>query len=187
MHSARRTIINLEMLSEEMHDDLMAVHKEAVVSTDYLNLLHAYQMKLAVLEEEVSAVTDMQLSHMLNGSVLAKTIINKRMLSVQIRLLNYVSEYYLATQKADAILNEDFAEQADQRLNILQSRAIKMRKQLKTVAEAMGREDYSNFVVNTPLPSTDWSWQRLFWSLPAFLYELSQVSLAIMLEIVGMK
>lgn len=161
MPNLARTLVNLDILSQEMQDLLL----EAEASREpFLVLLTQYKNGLAELGSYVSEenLTEAQFLELISKSELLKNVTSRRMLEVQIRLLEYVLDYYKATKKANEILSSDFAAQADKRLNILQSKAIKMRKQFKTVAEALGEADYSMFVELTPLPSDDWAWNKLF-------------------------
>ena len=49
--------------------------------------------------------------------------------------------------KAESIINDNFDDSADVRLELLQVKAIKAKAQLKTVASAMGEQDYKNLFV----------------------------------------
>jgi len=161
MLSLSRLIVNIEMLSEEMRDLLAG---SGLHQAEYIELLEQYLKSLKQLNSEIAAqgLTEQQFAQLLAGTELVRCINARRMVSVQIRLIEYVLAYCDADTKAQSILATDFAENADKRLNMLQTKAIKMRKQFKTVADAMGKVDYANFVDCTPLPNEDWQWHRLF-------------------------
>ena len=76
-----------------------------------------------------------------------------------ILLLCYVLQHWETSRKIDAILADQFDENADKRLDLLQVKNIKAKSQFKTVAGAMGKRDYELFVQNMGLNHPDWTWQ----------------------------
>ena len=72
-------------------------------------------------------------SELLSGSLFEDIFERKRMVGVYIKLVGYVITAWEATNKANAIISENFDSSADKRLELLQLKAIKAKSQLKTV------------------------------------------------------
>lgn len=105
--------------------------------------------------------TEASVKQLLKGSVLDGAIGRKSMLVVYIKLINYVITAWDATLKAESIINDNFDDSADVRLELLQVKAIKAKAQLKTVASAMGEQDYKTFCTMLGLTAEKWQWDTL--------------------------
>ena len=69
--------------------------------------------------------------------------------------------FWDANKKANEILDTNFGESADKRLELLQVKAIRAKAQLKTVAHAMGQADYQKFIDLLNLRDAQWQWNVL--------------------------
>jgi len=157
MARLQRALVNLEMLSEDIND-----LSETELFTDAHNrLLQAILDTLVELNTLVINETQASLQQMLAGSPFENVFEKKQMVSVYVKLLGYVITACEATNKASLIINDNFDERADKRLELLQVKAIRAKSQLKTVASAMGKSDYQKFVLICGLKSQEWSWDVL--------------------------
>lgn len=159
MSPISRKLISLDMLREDMFEEWDETGK--VVSASYLKMLGQYLSQCRALMMEAETLNDHMFIDAIDASGTHLHILNKQMLRVQIRLLEYVLDYYQATQKAAKIQQSEFDSYADKRLGLLQTRAIKARNQFRTVAEAMGEQDLAAFLEAACLSQNDWSWQAL--------------------------
>ena len=159
MSAVGRLIINLDILSEDMADDLEQNGTD--VPESYLALLKHYQRTAEQLHAALAELTETGAKEALEMSHLSPLSPSKRMISVLVKLVGYVLQYYAAHSKSLDILADDFSDQADEKLNLLQTRAIKAKSQFKTVAFAMGESEYNALRKRVPLPQEDWQWERL--------------------------
>ena len=159
MSAVRRIIINLDILSEDMADALGASPNS--VPDHYLTLLNQYRGTLEQLIEAMENMTESGARDMLDASHLGAMSPSKTLMTVLRKLIGYVLQFYQAHTRSLDILSDDFSDQADERLNLLQTRAIKAKSQFKTVAFAMGEQDYNHLKQLLPLPQEDWQWERL--------------------------
>ena len=157
MASLQRTLVNLEMLS----DDINALHVDALNTHAHIKLLHNVLNELENAEQFVALETEASFQKSLSGSLFENIFERKRMVGVYIKLVGYVITAWEATNKANAIISENFDSSADKRWELLQVKAIKAKSQLKTVASAMGNEDYAKFVQPFGLSAQEWQWDTL--------------------------
>lgn len=174
MLTITRKLITLDMLHQDMMDESeqgsehvqspqshSEPHSCALVSANYLKLLARYVEESHQVTLLAKELKDSAFSDLVSNSGTVSHFSNKQMLSVQSRLLEYVLAFYSASQKADKILAYEFDDKADKRLSLLQTKAIKARSQFKTVALAMGKNDYQTFKTALCLPEQDWAWSTL--------------------------
>lgn len=157
MASLQRTLVNLEMLSE----DINALNDNAINSAAHIKLLHNVLEELKNAESFVAFETEASFHKLLSGSMFENIFERKGMVGVYIKLVGYVITAWEATDKANAIISENFDSNADKRLELLQVKAIKAKSQLKTVASAMGKEDYKKFIHTLGLFAQEWQWDTL--------------------------
>ena len=157
MASLQRTWVNLEMLS----DDISALEHDVIDTAAHIKLLHSVLEELKIAESFVALETEASFQKSLSGSLFENIFERKRMVGVYIKLVGYVITAWEATNKAKAIISENFDSSADKRLELLQVKAIRAKSQLKTVATAMGKEDYAKFVQTLGLSATEWQWDTL--------------------------
>ncbi|MCY7296113.1 hypothetical protein [Alteromonas sp. a30] len=162
MSPISRKLVSLDMLREDMLEASENANHE--VNAVYLKMLSQYLSQCQSLMVEAEALSDHVFIEAIEASGTHLHILNKQMLRVQIRLLEYVLDYYSATQKAGKIQQSEFDSYADKRLGLLQTRAIKARNQFRIVAEAMGAQDLAAFLEAACLSPNDWSWQALGFS-----------------------
>lgn len=164
MSTVSRKLITLDMLREDLSEEDIPVEG---VPDSYLKLLEQYLSECRALLFLAGDLKDGVFVDIVATSGTCLHITNKRMLKVQIRLLEYVLAYYDATHKAEKIQAFEFDSQADRRLDLLQTKAIKARSQFKTVAQAMGPSDLQELIDATCLPEFDWSWKALGLTSPS--------------------
>ena len=75
--------------------------------------------------------------------------------------MGFVIDFYEARRKVLGILENEFSSLADKHLDLLQTKAIKARSQFKTVAQALGKEEYCQFISQLGLPDHEWGWLQL--------------------------
>ena len=157
MASLQRSLVNLEMLS----DDITSLSYEALNTAAHIRLLNEVLKELNDLDALMSHETESSFHNAITGSIFENIFERKRMVAVYIKLIGYVVTAWEATSKANAILLDNFDASADKRLELLQVKAIKAKSQLKTVATAMGQSDYEKFTRTLGLITQEWQWDTL--------------------------
>ncbi|WP_032097300.1 MULTISPECIES: hypothetical protein [unclassified Alteromonas] len=157
MTSPQRTLVALDMLS----DDINLLNDSQVNSELHFKLLSDFLVQLNQLNVSVQQESEAAMKRLFVGSLFEQAIGRKSMITVYMKLLNYVLTAWDATLKADAIINDNFDDNADVRLELLQVKAIKAKSQLKTVASAMGKQDYEVFCSLLGLTADKWQWDTL--------------------------
>ncbi|MEC9126573.1 MAG: hypothetical protein VX840_06475, partial [Pseudomonadota bacterium] len=100
MASLQRTLVNLEMLS----DDINALHVDALNTHAHIKLLHNVLNELENAEQFVALETEASFQKSLSGSLFENIFERKRMVGVYIKLVGYVITAWEATNKANAII-----------------------------------------------------------------------------------
>ena len=163
MSSITRQIVATDMLSQELLDlrEETPLSQPHEADDDYIKLLTQFTTQLKRLATVAEHETENSFSGLMANSHNCNHIKSKQMLMIHCRLLDFVLEFYAANSKANKLLSNEFDQLADQRLNLLQTKAIKARAQYKTVAQALGKSDYQAFTQHAGLPERDWSWEAL--------------------------
>lgn len=163
MSTFSRQLIALDMLSEEMTEALALpeVSQTAQVSSEYLSLLSQYRRVSESLGQLAAELTEIGFSETVSKHNVCIHLVNKKVLMVQNKLLEYAVDFYDASRRAERIRHDEFNQQADIRFDLLSTRAIKLRSQFKTIAKAMKQSDYESLMRGIGLADFDWGWDVL--------------------------
>lgn len=162
MLTLTRQLVALDMVCAELADfEAKLDSANHLVPRAYIALLK--QFCIVVQQISVTAADYSQYAFVAEVEKfgLALVIKNKRILSVYLRLIEYVIDFYQASEKIAGIRDKLFDDNAEKRLQLLQVRVIKAKAQFKTVVQALGKRDYQQFSEHLALPQTEWSWQVL--------------------------
>lgn len=157
MNSVSRQLVALDMLSQDLEET-----SAEQAPKQYERVLRQYLSQLEKLEILAAPLTENGYTQAVDASNLCAELRTKKMVTIYIRLLEFILKYFELDAKAQVILDKQFDERSDRRLDLLQSRAIKARNQFKIVAKALGEEDYRRFCATLSLSREDWGWQSLF-------------------------
>jgi hypothetical protein len=163
MATFNRQLVVLDMLTQDLSEELASprIQQSKIVSAKYIKLLQQYLDASKTLEILAISFTEKGFSEAIVAKGVCKHLVNKKMLLVQNRLLEYVVEYYQAKVKLAPIRYADFSEQAEIRFALLTTKSIKLKSQFSTVAKAMNKSDYSILMVGIGLAEFDWRWDEL--------------------------
>jgi exo-beta-1,3-glucanase (GH17 family) len=142
MTTLQRQLINLEILSA----DLSQMHGDLFGSEKHRKLLVDFQGVINKLAQEASEVTLASYQTQVANVSVDKVFENKQVLAIYERLIGYVLDYWDAHTKAEKIIYDQFDNNADKRLELLQVKAIRAKKQFHTVIDVLGNND-----INTAL------------------------------------
>jgi hypothetical protein len=167
MLTLTRQLVALDMLCLELADftdqapfDKMPGVAQGVTDK-YLSLLQQFSILAQKLSETAADYSDYQFVNAVVKSGAVIQFKNKRMLLVYLKLIGYVIEFYQASERIAGIRDSHFDDNAEKRLHLLQTRAIKAKALFKTVVRALGKPDYQQFSQHLALPPSDWSWHVL--------------------------
>ena len=157
MSSFKQLLLTLNMLSQDMTDELSKHDgKNSLVSDVYIELLKQYLNNSKTLSELAKNYTNIEFKVAIQNRGLCLHLLNKKMLLIQNRLLEYIIDYFEASFKLEKIRDADFSEQANIRFDLLSVRAIKSKAQFKTVSEALSDSEYNSIVEGVSLPDLNW-------------------------------
>ncbi|MDP5032075.1 MAG: hypothetical protein NWQ54_14200 [Paraglaciecola sp.] len=162
MLTLTRQLVSLDMVCTELADysgKLQAANH--VVPQAYVNLLKQFCIAIQNLSLIAQDYSQLVFVAEVEKFGLALPIKNKRILSVYLRLIEYVIDFYLASEKIASIRDKLFDDNAEKRLDLLQVRAIKAKAQFKTVVHALGKREYQQFAHHLALPTSEWGWDVL--------------------------
>lgn len=154
MSALQRNLVNLDIVK----DDIAMLPMSDYASSQHRKLVMQYREVLTLISAQLPDITEKQFRAATQQTELSNVLSQKQMVSVQIKMITNVLAFWDADQKAQAILATEFGEKADKRLDLLQVKAVKAKSQLKTVADAMGRNDYQAFVTVLGLSGTELEW-----------------------------
>ncbi|MFA3792861.1 hypothetical protein AB6T38_17270 [Aliiglaciecola sp. SL4] len=163
MFNFNRLLVTLDMLSQDILEELNSpeVQKNQHISSEYLKLITQYWKVSLDLALSATDFTERGFTNAIAEKGMCGHLVNKKMLLIQNRLLEYVVEYYNTSIRIEKLRDVDFSENADKRFDLLTTRAVKYRSQYKVVAKALDRIEYQRLIDGVGLPLFDWSWETV--------------------------
>ncbi|MEG3768321.1 hypothetical protein [Alteromonas sp. 14N.309.X.WAT.G.H12] len=147
-----RHLVNLDILIS----DIDMLTSEEIASEKHSKLLDSIRRELSSLEVSVEDETHYGFQQLLHGTALQHGIKDKRMLVIYHRLLGYILQHWRASTKIHAILDSQFDNHADERLELLRVKRIRAKSQCKTIILAMGQSDARYFLKMFGLEQETW-------------------------------
>ncbi|GAB2707522.1 hypothetical protein Q4574_20765 [Aliiglaciecola sp. 3_MG-2023] len=163
MSNFNRLLVTLDMLFEDILEELNSqkIQQNQRISTRYLQLITQYWKTSLSLAQSATDFTEKGFSNAIVENGICVHLLNKKMLLIQNRLLEYVVEYYNTSIRIEKLRDVDFSENADKRFDLLTTRAVKYRSQYKVVAKALNRTEYQRLIEGIGLPPFDWNWETV--------------------------
>ena len=149
------------MLKQELED--LSVSRELLseISEQHAKLLSQCLDAILAILEQAAGFSEFDFSQELDNVELGRAIGSKKILGIQTKLLAWALNFFVAKEKAESISAEDFSDRAEKRLDLWQTKAAKAKNQIRTLAKAMGQEEYSRFSHQYRLLYTELSWRLL--------------------------
>ncbi|MEW9797037.1 hypothetical protein [Alteromonas sp. CYL-A6] len=157
MSALQRHLVNLDIVK----DDIATLSAKDYASPAHVRLVEQYCRGLQQILDELDHVTENQFGVLVKQAGLHALLAKKQMVGVHLKMASNVLVFWEADQKAHAIIDAEFDEQADRRLDLLQVKAVRAKSQLKAAALAMGRDDYSQFANALGLSGENLEWEKL--------------------------
>ncbi|GAC16158.1 hypothetical protein [Aliiglaciecola lipolytica] len=163
MPKFNRLLVTLDMLSQDIVDELNLpeIQQNEKISSHYLKLITQYWQASESLQHCANELTEKGFSKAISEKRMCVHLVNKKVLLIQNRLLEYAIEYYKTNIRIDELRDVDFSENADKRFDLLTTRAIKYKSQYKVVARALNKIEYQRLIKSVGLPKFDWGWDTI--------------------------
>lgn len=160
MSSLVRQLIAFDIIKQELeevsllNDDL---DKDSIEDAHLQLLKHCSEANQAIIDATVG-ISEFDFAKIVSQVELEAPVSTKQLLTVHNKLLSWAISFFVAKAKANSITSIDFSEQAEVRLDLWQTKAAKAKNQIKTLANALGKSEYVEFIMQYRLNKTELMW-----------------------------
>jgi hypothetical protein len=160
MSSLVRQLIAFDIIKQELeelsllNDDL---DKDSIEAA-HLQLLKQCSLANQAIIDSTLGLSEYDFAKVVSQVELELSVSTKQLLTVHNRLISWAISFFVAKEKANSITSIDFSEQAEVRLDLWQTKAAKAKNQIKTLANALGKDEYVEFINQHRLGKTELMW-----------------------------
>lgn len=161
MSSLVRQLIAFDILKQELEDlDLLETPPEKTgnIDSEHLQLLKQCSIANQSIVDATHDISEYDFAKIIDQVELEYKVSTKQLLAIHNKLIVWVIDFFIAKVKANAITEQDFSPQAEVRLDLWQTKSAKAKNQIKTLAAALGKEEYVDFVTAYRLRGTELDW-----------------------------
>jgi uncharacterized protein YnzC (UPF0291/DUF896 family) len=158
MSSLVRQLIAFDILKQELEEAEVDETLSDSVSKPHLQLLKQCAEANQGIIDETLTLSEFDFAKCIENVEFEYKVTTKQLLTIQNKLLAWSIDFFVAREKADAITQRDFSEQAEVRLDLLLTKAAKAKNQIKTLAKALGKDGYVDYIAQYRLAHTELSW-----------------------------
>lgn len=159
-----RQLISIDILLQELEElDICAeINRENVLAEhdfDNLSKKHKDLLQQCIgffqkLLKSSNGLTEYEFKQAIEQAELNQHLGSKQLLSIHLKLLVWVLDFYSAKLKAESICDSDLSVQAELKLNLYHTKAHKAKNQIKALAHALGAKEYKVFIKRFKLTQT---------------------------------
>lgn len=160
MSSLVRQLIAFDILKQEL-EDVILLDEEAEkdsIQDAHLQLLKQCSLSNQSIVDDTLLISEFDFAKITSQVELEFKVSTKQLLTVHNKLISWVIDFFIAKEKANAITDQDFSEQAEVRLDLWQTKSAKAKNQIKTLANALGKDEYVEFIKQYRLIKTELMW-----------------------------
>lgn len=160
MSSLVRQLIAFDILKQEL-EDVNLLDEEAEkdsIADAHLQLLKQCSQSNQAIVDSTEGLSEFDFAKTIGQVELEYKVSTKQLLIVHNKLISWVINFFVAKEKANAITAQDFSERAEVRLDLWQTKSAKAKNQIKTLANALGKSEYVEFVSQYRLTKTELMW-----------------------------
>lgn len=160
MSSLVRQLIAFDIIKQELEEVSLLndeLDKDSIEDAHLQLLKHCSAANQAIIDSVVG-VSEFDFAKIVNQVELESPVSTKQLLTVHNKLLIWAISFFVAKEKANGITSIDFSEQAEVRLDLWQTKAAKAKNQIKTLASALGKAEYVEFIKQYRLSKTELMW-----------------------------
>lgn len=158
MSNLVRELIAFDILKQELEDIELDLDSTDSLHDSHLELLKQCSAANQRVMDITKGVSEFDFAKSIDNVEFVYRISTKQLLTVHNKLIAWVIDFFVAKDKASAITAVDFSEQAEVRLDLWQTKSAKAKNQIKTLANALGKEEYLEFIKQYRLDHTELSW-----------------------------
>jgi uncharacterized protein YnzC (UPF0291/DUF896 family) len=160
MSSLVRQLIAFDILKQELEDVVLLGDKAEKdrIEDAHLQLLKQCSQSNQDIIDSTKGISEYDFGKIISQVELEFKVSTKQLLTVHNKLIAWVITFFVAKAKANSITAQDFSEQAEVRLDLWQTKAAKAKNQIKTLASALGKAEYVEFITQYRLKKTELMW-----------------------------
>ena len=158
MSNLVRELIAFDILKQELEDIELDTDSSDSLVDEHLNLLKQCSSANERIIEMTQGMSEFDFVKSIDNVEFVYKVNTKQLLTVHNKLLIWAISFFVAKVKANSITAQDFSEQAEVRLDLWQTKSAKAKNQIKTLANALGKAEYVEFITQYRLLHTELSW-----------------------------
>lgn len=158
MSSLVRQLIAFDILKQELEDVTLLKNDKESIDLDHLQLLKQCSAANQAIIDGTKTLSEYDFAKIIEPVELEYKVSTKQLLIIHNKLIGWVINFFVAKAKANSITEQDFSEQAEVRLDLWQTKSAKAKNQIKTLANALGKDEYLEFIKLYRLTSTELMW-----------------------------
>lgn len=160
MSTLVRQLIAFDIIKQELEEVSLLndeLDKDSIEDAHLQLLKQCSAANQAIIDSTVD-VSEFDFAKIVSQVELEIAVSTKQLLTVHNKLLSWAISFFVAKEKANSITSIDFSEQAEVRLDLWQTKAAKAKNQIKTLANALGKVEYLEFITQYRLTKTELMW-----------------------------
>ena len=160
MSTLVRQLIAFDIIKQELEEVSLLndeLEKDSIEAAHLQLLKHCSAANQAIVDSTVGT-SEFDFAKIVSQVELGSPVSTKQLLTVHNKLLIWSISFFVAKEKANSITSIDFSEQAEVRLDLWQTKAAKAKNQIKTLAAALGKSEYVEFIKQYRLSNTELMW-----------------------------
>jgi uncharacterized protein YnzC (UPF0291/DUF896 family) len=160
MSSLVRQLIAFDIIKQELEEASLIredLDKDSIEEA-HLQLLKQCSVANQAIIDATKGVSEYDFAIIIAQVELEFPVSTKQLLTIHNKLLIWSINFFVAKEKANGITSIDFSERAEVRLDLWQTKAAKAKNQIKTLASALGKEEYVEFMQQYRLTKTELMW-----------------------------
>jgi len=155
MSTLVRELIAFDILKQELEDISVDVDSDDSLNSAHLQLLRQCSGANHRIIEATKGLSEYDFLKSIANVEFVYKVSTKQLLTVHNKLIAWVIDFFVAKDKASKITEQDFSEQAEVRLDLLQTKSARAKNQIKILAKALGQEEYKDFIAQYRLGHTE--------------------------------
>ncbi|MFT6270489.1 MAG: DNA replication initiation complex subunit (GINS family) [Alphaproteobacteria bacterium] len=160
MSTLVRQLIAFDIIKQELEEVSLLndeLDKDSIEDA-HLQLLKQCSVANQAIIDSTVGISEFDFAKIVSQVELEIAVSTKQLLTVHNKLLSWAISFFVAKEKANSITSIDFSEQAEVRLDLWQTKAAKAKNQIKTLANALGKREYVEFITQYRLTKTELMW-----------------------------
>ena len=160
MSTLVRQLIAFDIIKQELEEVSLLndeLDKDSIEDA-HLQLLKQCSVANQAIIDSTLDISEFDFAKIVSQVELEIAVSTKQLLTVHNKLLSWAISFFVAKEKANSITSIDFSERAEVRLDLWQTKAAKAKNQIKTLANALGKVKYLEFLTQYRLTKTELLW-----------------------------